>query len=105
MSTTAVPAPPDTLRGSAAERLKARRPAWADDWPHTTRLMPWLIAVFMATVFLVPIDGTTFNVKLPVDSRPDRFLLIAMAAILALQALVTPKTRRPVVRMTATTGA
>ena len=105
MSATAVPAPPDTVGGSATERLKARRPSWADDWPHTTRLMPWLIAVFMATVFLVPIDGTNFKLKLPVDSRPDRFLLIAMAGILVLQRLVTPRTRRPVVRMTATTGA
>ncbi|HEX5194075.1 MAG TPA: glycosyltransferase [Solirubrobacteraceae bacterium] len=105
MSATAVSAAPDTPRGSAASGPKRRRPAWTDDWPHTTRLMPWMIAVFMATVFLIPIDGTEFDVKLPVDSLPDRFLLVGMALVLLIQSLVTPKVRRPVVRMNGATGA
>ncbi len=75
-----------------------------DDWPHTTRLMPWMIAVFVGMVFLVPIDGTQFKLHLPVDSKPDRFMLVGMVGVLILQVLVTGDRRRPVRRMTAATG-
>ena len=76
--------------------------ARSDDWPHTTRLMPWLLAGFMATVFLIPIDGTELKVHLPVDSKPDRFLIMAMAGLLIIKALLPKKTgeRRGRRRMT-----
>jgi O-antigen ligase len=74
----------------------------SDDWPHTKRLMPWLLAAFMAMVFLIPIDATEVKVHLPVDSKPDRFLI----AVLVIRALL-PKTgeRRPRRRMTVVVAA
>lgn len=76
-----------------------------DDWPHTRRLMPWTVAGFMAMVFLVPIDGTTLKVHLPVSSKIDRFALLGMVGVLLLQRLVSMDRPRTARRMTATTGA
>ena len=58
------------------------------DWPNTTRLLPWLIAGFLAVLWLVPIDATTLPVKLPFDSTIDRFelLVLAMTWVLAIGA-------------------
>jgi O-antigen ligase len=67
--------------------------------------MPWMIAVFIGIVFLVPIDGTQFRVHLPFQSRPDRFMLVAMFAVLVLQSLVGGDRLGPPRRMTAATGA
>jgi O-antigen ligase len=69
--------------------------ARSDDWPHTKRLMPWLLAVFMGMVFLIPIDGTELKVHLPVDSKPDRFLIAAMAGLLIIKALLPKTGERP----------
>jgi polysaccharide biosynthesis protein PslJ len=91
------PSPPATASAPAVGST-------SDDWPHTSRLMPWMIAIFIGMVFLIPIDGTTFKIHLPVDSRPDRFMLVGMVGILILQALVTGDRRRPARRMTAATG-
>lgn len=77
-----------------------------DDWPHTKRLIPWLLAVFMGLVFLVPIDGTELKIHLPVDSKPDRFVIAAMLGVLIIKALL-PKTgeRRSRRKMTIVTAA
>ena len=89
---------------AAAERDSIT--ATSDDWPHTKRLMPWLIAGFLAMVFLIPIDGTDLKVHLPFNSKIDRFALVFMIGFLAVQALVRtaspPKTGR---RMTAVMAA
>ena len=63
--------------------------------------MPWLIAGFMAMVFLIPIDGTQVKVHLPVNSKIDRFALVVMFGFLVLQSLL-PKAsgERPRRRMT-----
>jgi O-antigen ligase/polysaccharide polymerase Wzy-like membrane protein len=70
-----------------AERRAARS---ARDWPRTDRLMPWLTALVVATVLVVPIDSETLPVPIPFDARPDRVLLVACfglwALILAVQA-------------------
>jgi hypothetical protein len=66
--------------------------------------MPWMIAVFIGTVFLIPIDGTEFKVHLPFQSRPDRLMIVAMVAVLVLQSLVGGNRPRPPRRMTAATG-
>ena len=75
-----------------------------DDWPHTSRLMPWVIAFFIGMVFLIPIDGTQFKVHLPVDSKPDRFVIAVMVGVLLLEYLVTSGRSRPARRMTAATA-
>jgi hypothetical protein len=53
----------------------------ADDWPHTSRPMPWLLAGFMAMVFLVPFDSITLPVSLPLDAKLDRPFLVLLVAI------------------------
>ena len=82
------------------------RSARTDDWPHTTRLMPWLLAGLMAMVFLIPIDATELKVHLPVDSKPDRFMIAAMLGVLVVQALVArAKERKDRRQMTLATAA
>ena len=51
-------------------------PVRADDWPHTTRVLPWLVAIFLATIFLVPIDAMSLPLHLGAEGNPDRVLLL-----------------------------
>ena len=83
--------PPASRTGPTASTAGLAAPAScrtaATDWPPK-RLMPWLLAGFMAMVFLIPIDGTELKVHLPVDSKPDRFVIAAMLAVLVVKALL-----------------
>jgi O-antigen ligase len=105
MATATVTAHEDVARRPASEAGSVKAARASDDWPHTKRLVPWTIAVFIGMVFLVPIDGTSLKVHLPVDSKIDRFGLAAMVAALILQTLVSEKSKQIPRRMTATTGA
>src|SRR5262245_44334362 len=67
----------------------------AGDWPRTTRLLPWSFAVFLVVVFLVPSEAVHFNVPLPIDPTPDRFLLAGLALLLALGMLMDRKRFAP----------
>lgn len=49
-----------------------------DAFPRTRRPLPWLLAGFVAMLFLVPIDSTELKIHLPVDSYPDRFAMIIL---------------------------
>jgi hypothetical protein len=73
----AAPARARTVRASASDtgRTAATR---RDAFPHTKRPLPWLLAGFMALVFLVPIQQTELKLHLPVDSTPDRFAVIGL---------------------------
>lgn len=75
-STIRAPAPPGGPR-------RAR-----GDWPRTTRPLPWLIALFLALVWLVPVDAISLTVSLPFDLHLDRIVLppIMLGAGLALAA-------------------
>ena len=64
-----------------------------DNWPRTSRPMPWLIAAFLVMLFLVPFDGVTFKVHLPMDSKPDR-VLIGLMIVLWVAQRVTGQTKR-----------
>ena len=56
--------------------------AAADDaFPRTRRPLPWLLAIFVALIYLVPFDSIELNIHLPVDSFPDRFLIIGMVLV------------------------
>ena len=72
-----------------------RRPiaAAADDWPHTYRLVPWLIASFLAMLFLVPFDSTQLPAGLPFDSKLDRVLLAPMAFLWLMTACTARRSR------------
>jgi hypothetical protein len=53
----------------------------ADSWPHTRRPLPWLIAGFLACVFLVPIDAIQLKVHLPFSSTFDRFFITVIVLV------------------------
>jgi peptidoglycan/LPS O-acetylase OafA/YrhL len=61
----------------------------ADDWPHTTRVLPWMIAAFLVVLWLVPFDSIQLGgSSLPVDLKFDRIVLpfIMVTWVLALAA-------------------
>jgi hypothetical protein len=58
-----------------------------DAWPRTRRPLPWLFALLLATIFLVPFDSIRLDVSIPVGSDLDRFLVVAIVATWALGAL------------------
>lgn len=60
---------------------RAAAAAGGGDWPRTTRVLPWLLALFMALVFLLPFDSARLPVELPFEMRLDRVALIAIAII------------------------
>lgn len=62
-------------RDAPRERLAPEPPPAGDDWPHTTRLVPWTIAMFIAVLWLVPFNSIELNVSLPVDLKFDRMIL------------------------------
>ena len=59
-----------------------------DDWPHTNRILPWMIAAFIVILWTMPINAITLNASLPIELKLDRlvlpvvviFWLLAMAA-------------------------
>jgi hypothetical protein len=61
------------------------RPERDDDWPHTARLLPWLLAGFVAIIWLVPFNSIELNASLPIDLTLDRLVLpvVAVAWIIA----------------------
>jgi hypothetical protein len=70
----------------------APRPAatWEGDaWPRTRRPLPWLFAAMLAMIFLVPFDAIHLDVKLPVSSDLDRFLVILLIGTWAVGAALS----------------
>jgi O-antigen ligase len=59
----------------------------SDDWPHTRRVLPWMIAAFIAMLWLVPFDSISLTVSLPFDLHLDRivlpFILLAWGLVFA----------------------
>jgi O-antigen ligase len=53
----------------------------ADNWPHTTRIMPWTVAAFIALVWLVPINAITAGTSMPIDLKLDRLILPVIVLI------------------------
>jgi len=52
-----------------------------DSWPHTRRPLPWLFAGFLASVFLIPVDGVHLKVSLPFSSDYGRFFILLIAIV------------------------
>lgn len=68
----------------AAPARGDRLPAWLADgaagepggaWPHTTRVMPWLVAGIIAMLWIVPFNAIQLSVSLPFDAKLDRLVL------------------------------
>src|SRR3954452_6139939 len=85
MPSTLAPRPPAQAdgpppSGNRPVRLPPRRPS-PDAWPHTGRLLPWLIAVFLVVVLVTPFDSTELRVGgLPVDAKLDRLFILVITA-------------------------
>lgn len=80
------------VAGPADDVGERRRYATDDaDWPRTNRAQPWLLAVILCTVFLVPIDSIKLPISLPIDARPDRIVLLACIGLSIVVALVRAK--------------
>jgi len=47
-----------------------------DAFPHTRRPLPWIVAAFLVMLFIVPVDATTVNIHLPVDSQIHRCAVV-----------------------------
>jgi O-antigen ligase len=74
MSAAAVPRPASTWEGDA--------------WPRTRRPLPWMFAVMLAMIFLVPFDAVHLDIKLPVSSDFDRFVVIALVGTWAIGSIL-----------------
>ncbi len=73
-------------RSSASRRpwRAAAEDVLADPWPHTTRLLPWMFAVFLGLIWLTPFNNIEMNVSLPIELRLDRLLLPVLVLIWVL---------------------
>jgi hypothetical protein len=63
-------------------------PAIERDWPRTTRVLPWLLALFLVGVFLIPLDAITLPVSLPFNAKLDRVLVGLMVLVWAVGKLL-----------------
>lgn len=77
----------------------APSPAGHDNWPHTTRALPWAVAGFMAVLWLFPFNTIELTVSLPFDLKLDRILLPFLVGLWLL-ALAAGGRNAPRVRLT-----
>jgi hypothetical protein len=78
----AIPQPPPAWSAVEAMQLgRVRALATRDgDWPRTTRVLPWMIAGFLAMLWLVPFNVISLTTSLPFDLNLDRLVLPIIAA-------------------------
>jgi hypothetical protein len=77
---------PVGLDGTGSRHETEERGGPQDDcWPRTTRVLPWMLAIFIALLWLVPFNSLLLNMSFPIDLSLDRLLLplVAIAWILA----------------------
>ncbi|MGC1852491.1 MAG: O-antigen ligase family protein [Solirubrobacterales bacterium] len=77
--------------------FRSSEPPPGDAWPRTRRPLPWLIAGFLAAIFLLPIDAIHPKISLPFSSDFDRFFVALIVATWALGGLINrnaPKVTR-----------
>jgi hypothetical protein len=53
----------------------------AADWPRTTRVLPWSVAVLITMVWLTPFDRIQLSMSTPIDITLDRIVLPVVAVI------------------------
>jgi hypothetical protein len=104
----AAPMPAVALRRPSLALPRVRRTTLrrrlVDDWPHTTRLLPWTLAVMLAVIWLVPFNSIVLNVSLPIDLKFDRlvlpFVVIAWVLGLALGGRGAPRVKLTTIHLT-----
>jgi len=75
------------------------RSRYLDDWPHTTRLLPWALAGFVTLLWLTPFNRIQLDFHTPIDLKLDR-LLLPFVALIWLIALLAGERARPRLRLT-----
>lgn len=65
-------------RAESPTEPRAPSPPAGGDWPHTTRVLPWMVAGFIAMLWLLPINAITIQASLPIDLKLDRVVLPAI---------------------------
>ena len=69
-----------------------------DNWPHTHRALPWLVAVFLGMLFLFPFDSATLPLQGGMfEMKLDRMLVFVMGGIW-LAAIAAGKSDAPQLR-------
>jgi hypothetical protein len=105
---TSLPLGPPAWRPSAALSLDPLRlpleklrgfATHGGDWPRTTRVLPWMLAAFMAVLWLVPFDSIELTISMPIDLKLDR-LLLPFLVVMWVLALAGGGAARPRLRMT-----
>lgn len=72
-------------RRPARPALSSRGVVTADgDWPRTTRALPWMLAAFIAMLWLVPFDSLQLDIPSPIDLKLDRIVLPCIVATWAM---------------------
>lgn len=96
MSSSVAQRPPGITRG-APRALDTYPPpatiAEDDNWPHTRRPLPWLLAGFLVMIFLVPFDSIIFKVHMPANATFDRVFLVVMIAVFVASRTVRDRSR------------
>ena len=87
-------------QGAPALAPRPRAAGKPDDrWPNTTRLLPWMVAGFMALVWLSPFNTIELTASLPFDLKLDRIVLPFVVGLWLL-ALAAGGHNAPRVRLT-----
>ncbi|HEU4945113.1 MAG TPA: hypothetical protein VFT10_08125, partial [Solirubrobacterales bacterium] len=71
----------DPEAGGTLIRSLPMRASDVGDWPRTTRLLPWLLFGFMATLWIIPFDSILLPFGGPVDMTLDRPFLVLLIAV------------------------
>jgi hypothetical protein len=73
------------------------------DWPGTTRLLPWMLAAFIAILWLAPFNDIELNANFPIDMKLDRlflpFVALSWALALAVAGRLAPRSRLTVIHV------
>jgi hypothetical protein len=75
---------PQAVTDGRRDGHEADRDGEADNWPHTTRLLPWMIAVFIAVIWLTPFNQMQIGGGAPIDLKLDRLVLPLVIATWAV---------------------
>jgi hypothetical protein len=70
-----------------------------DDWPRTTRVLPWMVAGFLALLWLLPFNTIQLTASLPFDLKLDRLVLPLVVGVW-IMALAVGGAAAPRIRMT-----
>src|SRR5947209_4322476 len=72
--------PPVATPKRRAEKRRRDRPD-GGMWPHTNRVLPWIVAAFLVMLFLVPFDSLVAPFSIGVDSKLDRVVLVGIIVV------------------------